>query len=79
MKIGFPSAMFLSTINILLCTVSSLFCVHLWALIWLTDEELYNISKMKCEAAQWAYNYNVKQLRYEDIKNQNSGQTVSGV
>lgn len=34
---------------------------------------------MKCEAAQWAYNYNVKQLRYEDIKNQNSGQTVSGV
>lgn len=41
-----------------------------------TDEELYDISKIKCEGAQRTQNYNVKQLRYEDRQIQNSGQTV---
>lgn len=44
-----------------------------------TDEEMYDISKMKCEGAQWTWNYNVKKLKYEDRQIQNSGQIVFGV
>lgn len=54
MKIVFPSEVFLSTIDILQCTISSLsiLCSFMVLNMIITEKELHGISKMKCKGVQ---------------------------